>query len=173
MPCPTKQEHASICKASSSKPQASIPRAPRCAPPSQRANALPEPGQVVVARRRQWLVEGVKYGGLGESVRVSFVCLGDDDPGRKLDVPHQPTPLTKALELPRELPTLPVPKAFRIQATRGHWAWSPTPPGPDSGASHTAARAACPPRHALRPPPVRCVPDRRRTIATRSRFSLE
>jgi hypothetical protein len=62
------------------------PKSATVRPPSQRADALPEPGQVVVARRRQWLVEGVKYGGLGESARVSLVCLDDDDPGRQLDV---------------------------------------------------------------------------------------
>ncbi|MFW5740408.1 MAG: SNF2-related protein, partial [Myxococcota bacterium] len=55
-------------------------------PPSQRADAVPEPGQVVVARRRQWLVEDARHGGVGESARVSLVCLDDDDPGRQLDV---------------------------------------------------------------------------------------
>jgi hypothetical protein len=40
----------------------------------------------VVARHRQWLVEGVELGDSGESPMVRLVCLDDDDPGRALDV---------------------------------------------------------------------------------------
>lgn len=49
-------------------------------------DGLPSRGQVVQARRRQWLVEEVTLGEPGESALVRLVCLDDDDPGRVVDV---------------------------------------------------------------------------------------
>ena len=47
---------------------------------------LPEKGQVVHARHRQWVVDSVEKGLEDESPLVRLVCLDDDDPGRQLDV---------------------------------------------------------------------------------------
>ena len=49
-------------------------------------DALPEPGQVVQARHRQWLVEALHRGQNGESARVDLVCLDDDATGEPLEV---------------------------------------------------------------------------------------
>jgi hypothetical protein len=62
------------------------PKAATMRPAAPRPDDLPLPGQVVVARHRQWLVEGVELGESGESPMVRLVCLDDDDPGRALDV---------------------------------------------------------------------------------------
>lgn len=55
-------------------------------PPALTVEGLPKPGQVVEARHRQWLVEEVVPGGVGESPLVRMVCLDDDAPGRALEV---------------------------------------------------------------------------------------
>lgn len=55
-------------------------------PPARTAEGLPQPGQVVEARHRQWLVEEVVPGEVGESPLVRMVCLDDDAPGRALEV---------------------------------------------------------------------------------------
>lgn len=48
---------------------------------------LPEPGDIVQVRHRQYLVEEVIARPLfGEATRVRLVCLDDDDQGRPLDV---------------------------------------------------------------------------------------
>jgi hypothetical protein len=47
---------------------------------------LPQTGQIVHARHRQWVVEDVVTGGGGESPLVRLICLDDDDPGRALDI---------------------------------------------------------------------------------------
>src|SRR4051812_4044010 len=49
-------------------------------------DGLPATGQVLPARRRQWLVEDVVRGEGDESPLVRLVYLDDDDPGRQLDV---------------------------------------------------------------------------------------
>ncbi len=72
---------ASLLKAAGFDPSRSV--AP---PPDHHADGLPAPGQVVHARHRQWLVERVTPGELGESPLVSLVCLDDDAPGRALDI---------------------------------------------------------------------------------------
>ncbi len=54
--------------------------------PAPAADGLPQQGQVVAARHRQWLVEDVTLGEPGESPLVKLVCLDDDDPGRSLHV---------------------------------------------------------------------------------------
>lgn len=47
----------------------------------------PRPGDIVVCRQRQWLVEEVHAPPeQGHLTRVCLVCLDDDDPGRALDV---------------------------------------------------------------------------------------
>ncbi len=61
-------------KSSSDRPRATTP------------DGLPAKGQVVHARRRQWLVDDVIIGAAIESPLVRLVCLDDDDPGRQLDV---------------------------------------------------------------------------------------
>jgi Helicase conserved C-terminal domain/SNF2-related domain len=55
-------------------------------PPEHHHDRLPEPGQVVRARHREWLVEDVHPGGEHDSARVSLVCLDDDAPGEPLDI---------------------------------------------------------------------------------------
>lgn len=48
---------------------------------------LPEPGDIVQVRHRQYLVEEVDARPmLGEATRVGLVCLDDDNQGRRLDV---------------------------------------------------------------------------------------
>jgi Helicase conserved C-terminal domain/SNF2-related domain len=55
-------------------------------PALARHDGLPRVGQIVRARHRQWLVEGVDEGEPFDSPRVTLVCLDDDDPGRRLEV---------------------------------------------------------------------------------------
>ncbi len=62
-------------------PAQSVPPAPL-----HNHNGVPRAGQIVRARHRQWLVEAIHEGELGESARVALVCLDDDDPGRRLEV---------------------------------------------------------------------------------------
>ena len=62
------------------------PQAASLRPPRQSPDELPARGQIVHARHRQWLVEGVQPGDAGESAVVRLVCLDDDDPGRELEV---------------------------------------------------------------------------------------
>lgn len=51
------------------------------------ARELPEPGDVVRVRHRQWLVERVTPPPQPKHAhRVALVCLDDDDPGRELEV---------------------------------------------------------------------------------------
>ncbi|MBX3226793.1 MAG: DISARM system SNF2-like helicase DrmD [Labilithrix sp.] len=47
---------------------------------------LPRERDIVLVRRRQWLVERVARGGEDEATRVSLVCLDDDNAGQTLDV---------------------------------------------------------------------------------------
>lgn len=53
---------------------------------AQRLGGLPQAGQVLYARQRQWLVEEVIPGGGEESALLRLVCLDDDDPGRPLEL---------------------------------------------------------------------------------------
>lgn len=55
-------------------------------PLAPRTDGLPEPGQIVHARHRQWLVDDVIDATGSESPLVRLVCLDDDDPGRPIDV---------------------------------------------------------------------------------------
>ena len=56
-------------------------------PPRQLPEDLPQPGQVMQARHRQWMVEAVHQGsGDHDSARISLVCLDDDAPGEALDI---------------------------------------------------------------------------------------
>ncbi len=55
-------------------------------PPEHHLERLPQPGQVVQARHRQWMVEAVHPGGDHDSARVCLVCLDDDAPGEALDI---------------------------------------------------------------------------------------
>ncbi|MEM9492942.1 MAG: SNF2-related protein, partial [Myxococcota bacterium] len=60
---------------------------PSTIPSSAPDHALPRPGQTVVARHRQWLVEEVIPGQDSEqSAVVKLVCIDDDAPGRALDL---------------------------------------------------------------------------------------
>ncbi len=72
---------ASLLRAAGLDPETATLR-----PPVAGNDRLPTKGQVVHARHRQWLVDHVDDGGVGESPLVSLVCLDDDDPGRPLDV---------------------------------------------------------------------------------------
>jgi len=69
--------------------------------PAHHDNGLPRVGQIVPARHRQWLVEGIDQGAPDESARVSLVCLDDDDPGRR-----------------------PTPPGFRRRSVRASSIWS-------------------------------------------------
>jgi hypothetical protein len=61
--------------------------APLFAGTSRASGDLPEPGDIVQVRHRQYLVEEViGLPLLGEATRVRLVCLDDDDQGRRLDV---------------------------------------------------------------------------------------
>jgi hypothetical protein len=62
------------------------PQAATLRPPEHRGDGLPAKGQVVCARHRQWLVDGVTEGTGDESALVKLICLDDDDPGRELEV---------------------------------------------------------------------------------------
>lgn len=58
-------------------------------PPSPEPSDLPQKGQVIHARHRQWLVEAVEAVEARrgeESPLVRLVCLDDDDPGRPLEI---------------------------------------------------------------------------------------
>ncbi|MCU0657953.1 MAG: DISARM system SNF2-like helicase DrmD [Polyangiaceae bacterium] len=59
-------------------------RSPSVRPPQP--HDLPEEGQVVHARNRQWLVSSPPERIPGESALVRLVCIDDDDPGRLLEV---------------------------------------------------------------------------------------
>jgi superfamily II DNA or RNA helicase len=61
-------------------PGASIP--PRRFPHT----SVPQPGQVLAARGRQWLVEGLEMGEEHESPLLSLACLDDDAPGERLEM---------------------------------------------------------------------------------------
>ena len=50
------------------------------------SRVLPEPGQLVRVRSRQWLVEQVEPRGPGESPLVRLACADDDAQGQMLDV---------------------------------------------------------------------------------------
>jgi hypothetical protein len=54
-------------------------------PPSTR-DGVPQPGQVLTARGRQWLVEHVEPGQHHESPLLRLACLDDDAPGRTLEL---------------------------------------------------------------------------------------
>ncbi|MBX3251396.1 MAG: DISARM system SNF2-like helicase DrmD [Myxococcales bacterium] len=55
--------------------------------PGEAPRYAPRPGDIVVCRHRQWLVEEVHAPPEpGQLTRVCLVCLDDDDPGRALDV---------------------------------------------------------------------------------------
>jgi len=61
--------------------------APLFAGSARASGDLPEPGDIVQVRHRQYLVEEVSaLPLLGEATRVRLVCLDDDDQGRRLDV---------------------------------------------------------------------------------------
>lgn len=49
-------------------------------------DGLPEPGCVLAARGRQWLVESVARGAHRESPLLKLACLDDDAPGRSLEI---------------------------------------------------------------------------------------
>jgi superfamily II DNA or RNA helicase len=72
---------ARVLKAAGFDPSAATQPPPRLDP-----SRLPQKGQVVQARHRQWLVEESVPGGPGESALVRLVCLDDDDPGRELEL---------------------------------------------------------------------------------------
>jgi hypothetical protein len=60
-------------------------RLPSSRPPLPDAR-IPQPGQVLVARGRQWLVERTEYGEAGQSPLLVLACLDDDAPGRRLEL---------------------------------------------------------------------------------------
>lgn len=72
---------ARLLEAAGLDPGKSIPP-----PPEHHLDGLPQPGQVVQARHRQWMVEAVHPGGPHDSARVCLVCLDDDAPGEALDI---------------------------------------------------------------------------------------
>ena len=49
-------------------------------------DGVPQPGQVMTARGRQWLVEAVTPGEHRESPLIRLACLDDDAPGRSLEL---------------------------------------------------------------------------------------
>jgi len=49
-------------------------------------DGVPEPGQVLAARGRQWLVERVRPGDVHQSPLLSLACLDDDAPGKRLEM---------------------------------------------------------------------------------------
>ncbi len=56
-------------------------------PPDAAAHATPAPGDIVLCRHRQYLVEAVTPPATpGEQTLVELVCLDDDNQGRRLDV---------------------------------------------------------------------------------------
>ena len=55
-------------------------------PPMDHVGRLPQAGQVLQARHRQWMVEQVDAGEEDDSARLSLVCLDDDAPGQRLEV---------------------------------------------------------------------------------------
>lgn len=62
------------------------PRAATVRPPGATNAHLPEKGQIVHARHRQWVVDDVVPGEADESPLVRLLCLDDDDPGQPLEV---------------------------------------------------------------------------------------
>lgn len=72
---------ARLLEAAGLDPSRSVPP-----PPERHLDGLPQPGQVVQARHRQWMVEAVHHGGERDSARISLVCLDDDAPGEALDI---------------------------------------------------------------------------------------
>lgn len=70
----------SLLEASGFNPRASIP-----VPPPVH-DGLPQPGQVLAARGRQWLVERVHAGAAHESPLLTLACLDDDAPGKQLEM---------------------------------------------------------------------------------------
>ena len=72
---------ARVLEAAGMDPGRSVPP-----PPEHHLDQLPQPGQVVQARHRQWLVESVHPGGEHDSARVCLVCLDDDAPGEELEL---------------------------------------------------------------------------------------
>ncbi len=55
-------------------------------PPQLLSEGLPQPGQVVQARHRQWMVEAVELGRDKDSPCISLVCVDDDAPGETLEI---------------------------------------------------------------------------------------
>lgn len=72
---------ARLLEAAGLDPSESVPQAAE-----HHLDQLPQPGQVVQARHRQWMVEAVHPGGDQDSARISLVCLDDDAPGDALDI---------------------------------------------------------------------------------------
>ncbi|HJL01311.1 MAG TPA: DISARM system SNF2-like helicase DrmD [Polyangiaceae bacterium LLY-WYZ-15_(1-7)] len=72
---------ARLLEAAGMDPSKSVPP-----PPEHHLDQLPQPGQVVQARHRQWLVERVDPGGGHDSARLGLVCLDDDAPGEELEI---------------------------------------------------------------------------------------
>ena len=56
------------------------------ASPPPRTDALPQPGAVLTARGRQWLVEKIDPGNGASSPLLRLACLDDDAPGRRLEL---------------------------------------------------------------------------------------
>jgi superfamily II DNA or RNA helicase len=55
-------------------------------PPRFSHDGLPQPGQVLAARGRQWLVEESSDGDEHDSPLLTLACLDDDAPGRRLQL---------------------------------------------------------------------------------------
>jgi hypothetical protein len=49
-------------------------------------DGVPQAGQILAARGRQWLIEAVAHGEHRESPLLRLACLDDDAPGRKLEL---------------------------------------------------------------------------------------
>ena len=55
-------------------------------PPRFSHDGVPQPGQVMAARGRQWLVEETSAGDQNDSPLLALACLDDDAPGRRLQL---------------------------------------------------------------------------------------